>query len=175
MPKAIRDELRLTCALRGFASMRQGFHNTLAEQAKIMYDFFHGVPGKQPSQLKMLAEGTGVYRDLYKATMQRIVTSKKKRSNKSSDDGPVTRLRLDSKLTRTDGVYYYTDGDISHSDLQKKNRLRGNELSGGRSITTLARNGACSYRKACAYASDKWDMKKNEPKESGTTVDDVIK
>ena len=119
MPKAIRDELRLTCALRGFASMRQGLFNTLAQQAKIMYDFFHGVPGQQPSQLKMLAEGTGVYRDLYEATAQRIVTSKKKRS-KSSDAGPVTRLRLDSKLTRTDGVYYYTDGDISHSDLQKK-------------------------------------------------------
>ena len=91
MPKAIRDELRLTCALRGFASMRQGFHNTLAEQAKIMYDWFHGVPGQQPSQLKMLAEGTGVYRDLYEATTQRIVTSKKNvvTSHRMMDPSPV--------------------------------------------------------------------------------------
>ena len=39
----------------------------------------------------------------------------------------------------------------------------------------MTRKGVCSYRKACAYASDKWDMKKNEPKESGMTIDDVIK
>ena len=58
--------------------------------------------------------------------------------------------------------------------IYRKNRLRGNALIGGRSITDLARKGACSYRKACAYASDKCDMKKNEPKELGTTINDVI-
>ena len=67
----------------------------------------------------MLAEGTAVYKDLYETTTQRIVTSKKKRG-KSSDAGPVTHLWLHSKLTRTDGVYYYTDADINHNDLQKK-------------------------------------------------------
>ena len=38
----------------------------------------------------------------------------------------------------------------------------------------MARKGACSYRKAYAYACDKWDMKKNEPKELGMTINDVM-
>ena len=70
-------------------------------------------------------------------------------------------------------MYYYSGTDITHTDLEK-NRLKGDALSNGRSLQLLATNGAKDYRKAYAYACDKWDMKKNKPKESGMTVDNVI-
>ena len=38
----------------------------------------------------------------------------------------------------------------------------------------MAKKGLREYRKALSFTKDKWDLKKHEPKESGTTVDDVI-
>jgi hypothetical protein len=170
MPKAIRDELRMTCVLRGFSLMRQGFEQTGAVQADTMNDFFHGVNGQRPSQIKMLAEGTSVYKDLYDVTTHTIVSRNKKKGSKSVS---ATRYRLKSELSRREEGYY-TEREITYGDLRKKNRLRGNELSNGRSLVELARKGARSFRKAMAYASEKWDMKTNQPKESGMTIDDVM-
>ena len=44
----------------------------------------------------------------------------------------------------------------------------------GRQLTDMAKKGACEYRKALAYAGDKWNIKECTPKESGTSVEDVI-
>jgi hypothetical protein len=38
----------------------------------------------------------------------------------------------------------------------------------------MAKRGLREYRKALSFTKDKWDLTKHEPKESGTTVDDVI-
>ena len=38
----------------------------------------------------------------------------------------------------------------------------------------MAKRGTREFRKAMSFTKDKWDFKKNEPKESGTSVDDVI-
>jgi hypothetical protein len=97
--------------------MRCGFELTLAKQGTLMSDFFHGVPGKQPSQLQMLAEGTSIYKELYETTTQTIVSR-----NKKSQSRRTTAIRycLKSSLTRNTSEYYYTDKDITLKDLQKK-------------------------------------------------------
>jgi hypothetical protein len=41
-----------------------------------LFDFFHGKTNKAPSQIKMLAEGIGPYRDLYSTKPVEIITSK---------------------------------------------------------------------------------------------------
>jgi hypothetical protein len=38
----------------------------------------------------------------------------------------------------------------------------------------MVKRGMQDYRKAIAFTKDKWDLKKNSPIESGTTVDDII-
>ena len=43
-----------------------------------------------------------------------------------------------------------------------------------RQLTDMAKKGAREYRKALAYAGDKWNIKECTPKESGTSVEDVI-
>jgi hypothetical protein len=161
VPKPIRDELQMTCALQGFSAMRQSGQKTLAKQGEFMNDFFHGVDGKGPSQLKMLAEGVGVYKDLYETTMNQVVGKKGKAGKKGIK---TKHLRLKPELTRVDGVHYYAGSEITQSDLERKNRNRGGALINGRSIQTMASNGACEYRKAYAYACDKWDMKKMRQK-----------
>ena len=56
-----------------------------------------------------------------------------------------------------------------------KRRYRtGKQLLSGRQLFEMAKKGTSYYRKALAYASRKWDLDKNECKESGSTVDDVI-
>ena len=44
-----------------------------------------------------------------------------------------------------------------------------------RQLFEMAKKGMRSYRKALAFAKNKWDLKKRVPLESGTTVEDVIK
>ena len=38
----------------------------------------------------------------------------------------------------------------------------------------MAKKGAKYFQKANSFAEQKWDMKKGTPKESGTTIDDVL-
>ena len=39
----------------------------------------------------------------------------------------------------------------------------------------MAKRGTKTYRKALSFACRKWDIDKGEPKESGNSIDDVIK
>lgn len=117
LSKYVRDELRMTCALQGFSAMRQEGEKTLKKQAEFMNDFFHGVEGKRPSQIKMVAEGTSIYKELYETSIKTVVNKKKKGNAKSKS---VTRRRLKDTLTRTEGILYYIGSDITHSDLEKK-------------------------------------------------------
>ena len=65
LPKTIRDELRMSVALQGYSSLREGEGKTLIQQYQCMETFFHGSAAKAPSQIQMMAEGIGRYKDLY--------------------------------------------------------------------------------------------------------------
>ena len=170
LPKSIRDELRMCCALRGYSKIRQGDGKTLLQQHASMQKFFHGELGKSPSQVKMLAEGTSHYQDLYESGVVSMVTKKDSKRKKKQD---VTRRHLRINLSRDETTLYYVGSEITYGDLEKKNR-QGNEVLNGRQLTDMAKKGLREYRKALAFANMKWNMIKNEPKESGTTVEDVI-
>jgi hypothetical protein len=172
LPKPIRDELRMCVALRGYSTIREGDGKTLIQQHTSMQQFFHGINGSSPSQVQMLAEGTSHYKDLYETGVVSIVTSKVA-SKKKNRPEQVSRRHLKIDLSRDENTLYYVGSEIRHEDLEKKNRV-GRELLNGRQLTDMARRGLKSYRKALSFANDKWDIKKNEPKESGTTVEDVI-
>ena len=170
LPKAIRNELRMCVALRGYSALREGKGKTLTQQYACLEDFYHGKKGHSPSQIQMMAEGQLYYADLYDATTKTI-TSKKHKSNKKNNT--TTRYYLKSSLTCDDSSRYYQGTDITVRDLEKKLRT-GKAIIHGRQLETLAKNGIREYRKALSFTKDKWNIKNNEPKESGTTVDDVI-
>ena len=177
LPKTIRDELRMCCALRGYSSIRSGDGKTLKQQHQLMSYFYHGVTSTSPSQILMLTQGISPYSDLFDTTTHRTVTSKSASSTKKS---PTTKMFLKQKLSRDDSRVFYTGTDISFSDLEKKNRTSNtnprtsNTLINGRQLTDMAKRGLRDYRKALSFTTDKWDLKKNEAIESGTTIDDVI-
>ena len=171
LPKIVRDELRMCTALRGYSQIRLGEGKTLVQQHNAMETFFHGREGSAPSQIQMLAEGTSVYKDLYQIKAQSMIVSKK--TTTKNKKKVYTRRHLKQKFSRDENRLYYIGSDITHSDLEKKNRT-GQELLNGRQITDMAKRGLRDYRKALAFACEKWDMKKCQAKESGTTVDDVI-
>ena len=76
-------------------------------------------------------------------------------------------------MSRETNRLYYVGDPITYRDLEKKNRS-GPALVNGRQLIDMAKKGMSDYRKAMAYTKDKWDIKKNCPIESGTTVEDVI-
>ena len=57
LPKAIRDELRMCIALRGYSAIQEGQGKTLQQQYACMEDFYHGKKGHSPSQIEMMTEG----------------------------------------------------------------------------------------------------------------------
>jgi hypothetical protein len=166
LPKSIRNELRMCVALRGYSSIREGTGKTIKQQRQLLYDFYHGVSGKNPSQIGMLSEGKLHYADLYDTTLHRNVTSKKKKTT-------CSKVVLKQSLSKDDTRLYYLGTDINVDDLEKKNRS-GATLLNGRQLVDMAKRGLRDYRKAMAFTTDKWNVKTNEPIESGTTVDDVI-
>ena len=172
LPKAVRDELRMCCALRGFSSIRQGEGKTIKQQHDLLSDFFHGVRGKSPSQISMLTEGKLHYADLYDSPKQRNVTSRSS-NRKGRSTNLSTRIFLKPTLSLDHSRLFFLGTDITFSDLEKK-KHSGSTLLNGRQLVDMAKRGLKDYRKALAFTTDKWNIKKNEPIESGTTVDDVI-
>jgi hypothetical protein len=171
LPKQIRDELRMTCALRGYSSIRSGEGKTLKQQHDLMFQFYHGVTNKSPSQIHMLCQGVSPYCDLYETTTHRAVTSKSTGTRKKS---PTTKMFLKESLSRDDSRMFYTGTDICNHDLEKKNRNGSNTIINGRQLTDMAKRGLRDYRKALSFTADKWDLKRRQPIESGTSIDDVI-
>ena len=115
---------------------------------------------------KMLANGTATYRDLYDSS-QVVVTTKSANSPSSSVLTLKPNLSLDLNTNYRAGI------EIQSEDLEKKG-VTGPLLITGRTLLAMAKRGVVYYKKALAFAAQKWDIVKNEPKESGTTVDDVI-
>ena len=166
LPKHIRDELKMTCALQGFSRLLQGNSKTTKLQWDEMFIFYHGQLPNRPSQIKMLANGTATYRDLYDSS-QVVVTTK------SANSPPSSVLTLKPNLSLDLNTNYRAGIEIQSEDLEKKG-VTGPLLITGRTLLAMAKRGVTNYKKALAFAANKWDIVKNEPKESGTTVDDVI-
>jgi len=119
-----------------------------------------------------LSEAKVEYADLYDTTEVRNVT-KKSSGSKNSNKTTTTRTYLKQSISKDDSAFYYVGTDITYRDLRLKNRV-GTVLLNGRQLLDMAKKGMTDYRKAMAFTSDKWNLKKREPIESGTTVADVI-
>ena len=59
------------------------------------------------------------------------------------------------------------------ADLEKKS-VSSPLLVTGRTLLAMAKKGNRFYKRALSFAEQKWDTSKCQPKESGTTLDDVI-
>ena len=133
LPRYVRGELRMACAMRGFSDLKSGKPRRLNEQYAYMARFFHGSPPNYPSQIKLLSEGRSAYRDLFEeATV--------KSTKKKADIDEVRVLRLKSVFSGRDGRVYHSGVDIRWQDLEKKNRT-GALLVGGRNLHDLATKG----------------------------------
>ena len=166
LPRYVRGELRMACAMRGFSELKSGKPRRLNEQHEYMARFFHGSPPNYPSQIKLLCEGRASYRDLFEEVTM-------KSTKRKADIDEVRVLRLKSVFSGRDGRVYDSGVDIRWEDLEKKNRT-GALLVGGRNLHDLATKGSRNYKKALAYSAEKWNDKLMEPKESGSSVEDVI-
>ena len=166
LPREIRNELRMTCAMKGFSELRSGKPRRLNEQHIFMSKFYHGHPPNQPSQIRLLSEGRAAYRDLFEEDI--VKTTKK-----NADIDSVRVLRLKHVLCGCRGTSYHSASDINWQDLEKKNRT-GSLIIGGRNLHDLAARGMRCLKKALAFASEKWDDKSLEPKGSGSSIEDVI-
>ena len=116
LPKSIRQELRTTCAMRGYSDMKCGNKKRLADQYKHMSQFYHGRPPNYPSQIELLSEGRVAYCDLYEEVDVSI-------SRKKDDGNVVTKLRLKEVLSCDSSRVYYSGVDIRVVDLEKKIEL----------------------------------------------------
>jgi hypothetical protein len=115
-PKSIRQELRMTCALRGFSALRQGDGKILLKQYEFLERFYHGHNNKSPSQIQMLAEGVPPYSDMYDSKSVTIVSHK----SKGGKTRQVVKKYLKENLSRDTNRHYYIGDPITYSDLEKK-------------------------------------------------------
>ena len=166
LPKGIRDELRMTCALKGYSAIKCGGGKKLTQQYSNIEKNYHGKEPNHPSQIKLLSEASLSYSCLYD-TVSHSATKKK------DDKNTITRYKLKQSLTLDSDRTYYSGKDIRSLDLEKKNRSSG-QLIGGRALIEMAKKGVKNYRQALSFCVKKWDAKTNTPIESGSTQDDVI-
>lgn len=170
LPRYIREELRMTCALKGYSALKSGKSRRLPEQYDYMNLFFHGKVPSHPPQIKLLAEGHLNYRELYEPISATVT---KKKGGNTSIPPSASKLKLKDILTNYSSRSYFVGEDIVHFDLEKKNRT-GPLLITGRNLHAMAVRGARDYKKALAFALHKWDTDTMQPKKSGETVEDVI-
>ena len=168
LPKPIRDELRMTVALRCYSILHQGKGMKQRELYASIFDLYHGKPPSKPSNLKLLCNASYSFKDLFDESSD-LTTSKESSTSKQS----LKTFCLKTKLHRDKSRKYFAGVDIVYNDLEKKNRT-GTPLMSGRQIFDLAKKGTGYYRKALAFASRKYDIESMTCKESGSNEDDVI-
>ena len=170
LPKEIRDELRMTAALRCYSIMRSGGAKSLNAQYEYMSSLFHGDEPSIPSNIKMLSNGVYLYKPLYDVSSDNAVVLAKSATESSASP---SNLSLKVTLSRNKSRLYFSNIDILYSDLEKKGR-NGSQLVSGRNLLDLAKKGTANYRKALSFAVKKFDLETMHVKESGNTIDDVI-
>eukprot|EP00957_Ditylum_brightwellii_P006872 520024-Ditylum_brightwellii.AAC.1 len=87
LPKAVRNELRICVALRGYSTIQAGEGKTLTQLYKCMENFHHGKSNHSPSQIQMPVNGQLHYGALYDKKAAPI--SSKKQKSKKKKDSPV--------------------------------------------------------------------------------------
>ena len=169
LQKELRDELRLTAAIRCYSVLRSGGAKSTSAQHEYMFNLFHGDGSSIPSNIQMLCDGSYIYRSLFDANESEAVTSKSDEANNESR----LSLSLKASLTRDNSRKYFAKLDFLPSDLEKKGR-NGKQLVSGRNLLDMAKKGTANYRKALSYAVKKFDLDKMDVIESGNSIDDVI-
>lgn len=82
----------------------------------MLYDFYHGVANKHPSQIKLLCEGASFHKDLCDLKSQRIVANKNK--GKSTTKSTRKSLALKSLLSREEFMTFTAGEEINERDLK---------------------------------------------------------
>ena len=117
LPKCIRDELRMTVALRCFSVLREGNGKKLTELYSAMFDAYHGNESLSiASNLKLLCNASYVFKHLFDDKVQNN-TSK----NTSSSSGDIISYVLKPNLARGSNQSFTAGIDITTDDLEKKN------------------------------------------------------
>ena len=70
LPKGIRDELRMACAMRGYSQLKCGGGKKLKTQYEVMNTFYHGKHPTHPSQIELLANAAPPYTLLHDKKLQ---------------------------------------------------------------------------------------------------------
>ena len=171
LPKEIRDELRITAAMRCYSILRESGSKSLNQQYEYISSLFHGDESASiPSHIKMLCDGSYKYKELYDiAEDSDAITSK----SSIGDSNTRSRVTLKVELSRNKSVLLFTGKDITRSDLEKKGR-NGKQLVSGRNILDMGKRGLANYRKALSFASKKFDLEYLTVLESGNSIEDVI-
>ena len=65
LPSYVRNELRMTCAMKGYSGIKTGKSMRLPDQYAAMDKYFHCKTPTHPPQIKLLAEGHVNYSALY--------------------------------------------------------------------------------------------------------------
>ena len=118
LPKEIRDELRMTVAMRCYSIMHSGGAKSLNLQYDYMSSLSHKDEPSIPSNIKMLANGAYVYQELYDVRADEAITSKSITDKTDSH----TNLTLKVSLSCNKSRVYFANQDILCSNLEKKGR-----------------------------------------------------
>ena len=117
LPNFVRDELRMTCALKAYSLIKTGKARRLPDQHTAMLKFFHGQPQSHPPQIKLLAEGHVNYSALYEE--EDVIVKSKKKSNRATKT-PIIRIKLKDIISNNPHASYYSGTGIRFSNLEGK-------------------------------------------------------
>ena len=109
LPKHIRDELRLTCALKAYSELKIGKSMRLPDQYAAMDTFFHGNTPPHPPQIKLLSEAHMNYSALYEEVNVTVKT--KKVSSKASKRTSLS-FKLKDMVSNDSSRVFYSGTDI---------------------------------------------------------------
>jgi hypothetical protein len=71
-------------------------------------------------------------------------------------------LVLKPTLSREEFMTFTAGEEINCADLKRKHHLTSDEHLSGRNLLDMARRGMKDFRKAMAFAKDKWDVKTHQ-------------
>ena len=111
VPKYIKDELRMLCAVRGYDMIKQGPGMNVNKQRDAMYEFFHGNSTNKPSQVEILASGVEgtPYADLFGDFLV---------SSSDSEVSSVVQRKLKNFYSQDNSSAYFCGVQIQHIDLR---------------------------------------------------------
>ena len=107
--KYIRDELKMTCALKSYSSLKTGKSMRLPDQYAAMDKFFNGKTPAHPVQIKLLVKLHLNYCALY-GEVNMVV--KKKRDAKKASKNAVISFELKDMVTNDSSRVFVSGTDI---------------------------------------------------------------